>query len=235
MNASAGQSLATLLVAVATAIVILAVAILPFLTPAWLGFAQDRADAEAWTGLDRADIRVVTNAIVHDLVLGPPAFDVELDGEPVLAERERSHMRDVRGVFAGLGALAAAAAVILLAAALLERRRTWVWRAMWRGALGLVAVTALLAGVAAVAFDAAFEVFHRLFFAGGTYTFDPRTDRLVQLFPDQLWFETTIAVGAVMVTLALVVAWLAGRRARTLDRQASAAAWAALPDSGFDH
>ena len=60
--------------------------------------------------------------------------------------------------------------------------------------------------IGAFAFDAVFELFHRLFFAGGTYTFDARTDRLVQLFPDQFWFETSLALGALMVLLCLV-AW----------------------------
>jgi len=64
------------------------------------------------------------------------------------------------------------------------------------------------------AFDAAFEVFHRLFFAGGTYLFDPATDRLVQLFPFKFWDETTMAVGAVIVAISLLVAFVAGRRAR---------------------
>jgi integral membrane protein (TIGR01906 family) len=68
----------------------------------------------------------------------------------------------------------------------------------------------------AVAFDAAFEVFHRLFFAGGTYLFDPRTDRLVQLFPETFWSETATAVGAVILVLALGTAWFAGRRLRTI-------------------
>ena len=42
-----------------------------------------------------------------------------------------------------------------------------------------------------------FELFHRIFFAGGSYTFDPATDRLVQLFPFRFWQETAIVVGAV--------------------------------------
>ena len=58
-----------------------------------------------------------------------------------------------------------------------------------------------------VAFDQAFEVFHELFFAGGTYTFDPSTDRLVQLFPIQFWEETTLALGVVLVVIAGAFAW----------------------------
>ena len=60
--------------------------------------------------------------------------------------------------------------------------------------------------VSFVAFDALFETFHRLFFAGGSYTFDPATDRLVQLFPFQFWQETAIAVGAVCIVVAAIVA-----------------------------
>ena len=53
-----------------------------------------------------------------------------------------------------------------------------------------------------------------------TNAFDPATDRLVQLFPDQLWFDTTIAVGAVMLVLALATAAWAGRLAGRLSRPA---------------
>ena len=212
MSSSIAARAASFLVAAATAVVILSAATLPFLTPAWIAFAQDRADAAAWTGYGPADLRTATNALLHDVVLGPPAFDVVVAGEPVLTERERAHLRDVRGVFLGLAALAAASLVVLAVALARARSAGWPWRAMRAGALGLVGAVLLVSGVAAVAFDAAFEVFHQLFFAGGTYTFDPRTDRMVQLFPERLWFETALAVGVVMIVLALVVAGLAGRR-----------------------
>ena len=51
---------------------------------------------------DRASSGTATDAIVADLVFGPPDFDVEVGGVPVLIEREQQHMRDVRTVFAGL-------------------------------------------------------------------------------------------------------------------------------------
>ena len=43
----------------------------------------------------------------------------------------------------------------------------------------------------------------------------PRTDRLVQLFPEQFWSETAIAVGIVAIVAALLTAWVAARRARS--------------------
>jgi integral membrane protein (TIGR01906 family) len=79
----------------------------------------------------------------------------------------------------------------------------------------VLAVLIAIVGVfALVAFDAAFELFHRLFFSGN-YTFDPATDKLVQLFPEAFWSEIAIAVGAVVIVVAILVAWRAGRKATT--------------------
>jgi integral membrane protein (TIGR01906 family) len=76
----------------------------------------------------------------------------------------------------------------------------------------LTAIFVVAAGVfSVVAFDAAFEIFHQLLFPGGSYTFDPTTERLVQLFPEVFWFETVVALGVVLLALSGLVAWLAGR------------------------
>jgi integral membrane protein (TIGR01906 family) len=217
MSSGLRRRIAALLTALATAVVIVAVAILPFLTPAWVDFDQGWAGAIGYTGFTHDELRTATDSILADLVVGPPDFDVAIRGVPVLNERERAHMRDVRGVFAGFAVLAVLAAVGLLVAYGGARRlghpERW-WSAVRNGARGL-AVGVVVAGlIAFFAFDAAFEIFHRLFFAGGSYSFNPATDRLVQLFPDAFWSETTMAVGAVVLVLTLVVATVAGRRAR---------------------
>jgi integral membrane protein (TIGR01906 family) len=201
-----------LLIAIATAIVIVAVAILPFLSPAWVGFEQDRAQAAAWTGFAPADLRMATNSILHDLVIGPPAFDVAVAGQPVLNEREQGHMRDVRTVFAGLYVLATIS-VIGLVAASRHRDRAATWRAVRGGALGLSVGVVVFGVIGLVAFDQLFEAFHEIFFPAGSFTFDPATDRLVQLFPFDFWQETAIIAGVVIIGIALLVAWVAGRRA----------------------
>jgi integral membrane protein (TIGR01906 family) len=73
-------------------------------------------------------------------------------------------------------------------------------------------VGVVVAGVIATFFfDQAFEVFHELFFPSGSYTFDPLTDRLVQLFPFDFWSETTIVLGGAIIAVAVVV-WLVARR-----------------------
>jgi Protein of unknown function (DUF1461) len=104
--------LGSLAIGLATAVIILAVAIPLFLNPWWVSFEQGRAEAAAWTGYSDTILRDVTDSVLADLVIGPPDFDVTVDGVPVLDERERSHMRDVRTVFAGFFAVAAILAIV---------------------------------------------------------------------------------------------------------------------------
>jgi integral membrane protein (TIGR01906 family) len=126
-------------------------------------------------------------------------------------------MRDVRGVFGGFYLIAAIAAVVLVVLVAGARRRGHVrraWSAISSGMRWLI-VTIVVAGViASVAFDTVFEIFHELFFPAGSFSFDPRTDHLVQLFPFDFWSDTTIVLGIVIVILAALISVVAGRRAR---------------------
>ena len=217
MTRTLPERLAAFVTAVAAAVVVIAIAILPFLTPAWVSFEQGRTGAAALTGYTPTQLNSATDAILHDLVIGPPEFAATVAGAPVLEERERAHMRDVRGVFAAFGLIAVAAAIGLVALSAGARRMGHperAWSAIAAGMRWLIVAIVVAGVIAAVAFDAAFELFHRLFFPGGSYTFDPRTDRLVQLFPFDFWSDTTIAVGVVIVVVAAVIALVAGRRAR---------------------
>jgi integral membrane protein (TIGR01906 family) len=219
-------ALAALVTGISAALVIVALAILPFLNPVWVSFAQERAQAEAWTGFTTEQLAAVTNPILLDLVLGPPDFDVTLDGAAVLNDNERGHMRDVRGVFFGFFAVAVAAAAVLVLMFLAARgpeARARFWRRLARTGYAIVAVT-VVGGVAGLLFfDSAFILFHEIFFPGGNYLFDPGTERLVQLFPQQFWVDSAIGVGVVVIILALAMSWVARRRARTVAMRGAAA------------
>ncbi len=212
-------------VSLATAFVILGLTMIPFFTPAWIHFEQDRAGSAGLTGYASADVYRVTDSIVHDLILGGE-FDVNRPSCPplsscpmptVLDQAEISHMRDVRGVFGGFALVVVVSLAGLLIAGWRLRRaaasaRATTWAAVRRGAAWLAILLVVLGVVALTAFDTAFTLFHEVFFPGGNWSFDPRTEKLVQLFPDQFWSDTTMAWGAVAIAVSILVAWFAGRR-----------------------
>jgi integral membrane protein (TIGR01906 family) len=118
-----------------------------------------------------------------------------------------------------LGSVALLAAIVLVGLGLYSRGRHWFWWAASVGAKAL-GVGVIVVGVAmTVAFDQIFELFHEVFFAPGTYLFNTSSEKLVQLFPDQFWSETSIALAVVVLVLAVVVGWGGGRLAARSDFQ----------------
>lgn len=208
MNPGPGRTILGLLVGLSTMITIIALAVLVFLNPVWVSFEQDRSGAAALTGFDPATVHAVTNSILHDLVFGPPDFAVTVGQVAVLGERERAHMVDVRSVFFAFGALALLALLILGNLAIYARRRAWFRRAVRRAAIVLAILVVVLGALAAIAFDAVFETFHELFFPAGSFDFAANS-KLIQLFPDQFWFETSLLLAVVILGLSGLIAVLA--------------------------
>jgi integral membrane protein (TIGR01906 family) len=208
------ERIAPIVAAVATPCVVVGFAVLLFLNPIWVGFDQDRSDVSGLTGYTPAQVRDVTGSILSDLVFGPPNFNVTLDGKPVLDASERSHMADVRKVLMSLGLVALLAAILLIVAGVASRLRRSFWRAAAAGARVLT-IGVVVVGVAfALFFDQAFLLFHEIFFAPGTFMFDARTEKLVQLFPDQFWSETSVAIAGAVLGLSVLVWKLAERLGR---------------------
>jgi len=209
----AAWSPASVVIAVATILTLAGIAVGLFFNPVWVAFEQDRTRADLWTGYSPPVVHAVTDKVLGEVYLGPGTFAESVDGVAVFNARERSHMADVHGIVVAFFGLVLAAAAVLVAGGILARGAGWYWRAVARGA-AILAVGAVVIGVAfALAFDQAFSLFHDLFFAAGTWSFDPATDRLVQLFPDAFWTETSVVI-AVAGLLLTVGTWAAaGRRA----------------------
>ncbi|MGZ6270216.1 MAG: lipoprotein intramolecular transacylase Lit [Candidatus Limnocylindrales bacterium] len=216
--AGAARALGWIAVALAGPAVIVGLALALVYNPLVLGLEQDRADVAAITGYPSAEVHRVTTAIMSDLILGPPEFSVAVGGAPVLDAAERGHMRDVRVVLLEFGALVLVALVALLGVGSLARSAAWFWRALAAGTGLLAALVVVIGIVFAVFFDQAFLAFHELLFPAGNFAFDPRTERLVQLFPEQFWSETTVVMAVVGLVLAVATAGVAITRARTIER-----------------
>ena len=197
-------------------IAIVGITIALFFNPLWIGFEQERSGVPAITGWTSEQVRSATGSILADLFLGPPDFDAAVDGQPVLNAAERSHMADVRNVLLPAAIVFGASIAFLTVLFAANRRRLWLWRAVAVGSSAL-AVAGIVIGVAVgFFFDEAFLLFHLVFFPQGNFAFDPRTQRLTQLFPDQFWTETSIAIALTGLVIAAAVTLGARRRAASL-------------------
>lgn len=206
--------ISSVLVAVATAISIVALAVVLFANPIWLFIEQDRVGATALSGYTLQELGQLDREVLRDMFLDGGRFEARLRGEIVFNERERGHLADVRSVFLGLAGATVASLLILFAMHRLRRDRSGYWAAVRAGAGALAGAILGAAIFVVVAFPVVFELFHRLLFAGGTYTFDPATERLVQVFPQALWSDTALAAGFVILIVSAFVYQSAGRRSR---------------------
>ena len=126
-------------------------------------------------------------------------------------------MVDVRNVVLPVAILFVAAIALLAVLLATSRRRAWLWRGIAWGS-GVLALAGVVVGIAVVFFfDAAFLLFHQVFFPQGNFSFDPRTQRLPQLFPDQFWTETSIAIAVVGLLMAAAVSVVARWQADRLE------------------
>lgn len=196
-----------ILLSVATAIAILGLGLLVLLTPFWMHFALGAADSTAPGGPSGA-AQASDRTVVDLLAFG--GFDFAApDGTPMYTDAERLHMLNVRTVLYLF--LAVAGASIVHVAVILARRPAAAdWRAVARGGAGLTGVIVALGVFALVAFNFAFEMFHRIFFFGGGWAFAADSN-LIRLYPLPFWQLSSGALG-VLAALGGLVTWLFARR-----------------------
>lgn len=206
------MSLTGVAVSVATALALLAVAVLFVLLPFVLHPLLDAAGSAALLGVTSADARRLSDLTVAELVLGPGTFAFPgPGGGPLFDASEASHLRDARALLYGF-LVSAVSATALVAAALARGRRDRAWRAVGRGGSGLAAGIVALGVVALFAFEPGFELFHRVFFPAGNWAFDPTSQPIVQLYPLPFWRYMSALVGAIAGVLGAATWWLARRR-----------------------
>jgi integral membrane protein (TIGR01906 family) len=196
---------AGLLLGVSLAVIVTLVGPLLLFNPWFTSALQARHDVPTALDTTAAEVDRVTGEILGDLYTDGP-FDAALTGdEPLLSERERSHMHDVAVLVRTLiGVVILALVLAGVGVAWLRREPRRIGRIMLVVGATIGGLAILLAGVFAVAFEPAFLAFHELFFPPGTYLFEPGS-KLITLFPEGFWFDAALAAGATIVVAALVV------------------------------
>lgn len=201
----------------ATMLTILALSLLMLLTPLWTHWAVGASGGSLRYGTPD-QVLAVSDQTVTELLAGPGTFQIvrpcdDLSScafSSVYTLDEIAHLRDVRLVlwaFVGL----ALASVILVGAALIRHPRDAArWRAITRGGGVLTVLIVVLGVVGALAFEPAFELFHRLLFPGGNWAF-PADSNLIRLYPYAFWQLSAAAFG-LLGGLGGAIVWFLGRR-----------------------
>ena len=207
-------------VAIGTILVIIAVAILPLLSSIFIHPTLDASGAAARLGVTAAEAHALSDASVSELVLGPGSFAFNgPDGTPFYDGSERGHLRDARLLLylaIGVGIVAAG----LIATALVRASRSnrgVIWGAIAQGAGASVIGVVTIGVLSLVAFGTLFTLFHQIFFPGGNFSFDPRTQHLVQLYPFGFWEIASAAFGLNIGIIGAITWLVARRRARHDD------------------
>ena len=193
----------------------------------------ERHDVSQRTGIRMESLRDVGRQIqdYFNSDTEPLRVTATVNGVPreLFNELEASHMADVKQLFLRTYRVQAASALFLLLVSVLawvQLRRGalrefahWLWRG---GVLTLGVIGALGIG-SIVAFDALFTLFHYIGFPQGNWTFDPRTDYLVRVFPFGFWQDVTLLIGGLTVLLAALAigaGWVARRQLRPAETRA---------------
>ena len=200
------------LVFVGTILAVIVLAVLPLLTPWFIHAALDAADAAGRLGLDPATTHELSGRSVEALLLSGSFDFAGPDGGTFFDASEQGHLSDARRLL-WLFLLAGGISIIgigTLYARTSGSRRADLWHMISRAGAATAVVVVVLGLISVVAFGALFTLFHQVFFPAGNWSFDPATQRLVQLYPFTFWQIAATAL-AVLVLALSVGAWLLGR------------------------
>ncbi len=127
---------------------------------------------------------------------------------PLFNTNELRHLQDVKQIVSVMFTLAVVFGIAIAVALLASRSRPGFQsqlRAGLRGGAHLTLAAILtLAVLAAAAWDSAFDRFHELFFAAGTWRF-PFSDSLIRLYPEQLFVDASLVIGGFCALCAVVI------------------------------
>ncbi len=127
-------------------------------------------------------------------------------------ERERVHLADVKKLYQlSLGVIALLFGVWVVCLALLIRNnREALASVLIRGGGAALLTYSIAGAIAYLAFDQIFLLFHQMIFSNDFWQLNPATEKLIVLFPPELFAVLLIRAALLSVGLALLLFMLAG-------------------------
>jgi integral membrane protein (TIGR01906 family) len=172
-------------------------------------------NAEDVSGIAEADL-IRANGEIRDYLvtddpppLAPRVTDASGEGAPLFSAKETAHMADVRDLVQTMFRVQIlAVAVVLITAVALAA--LWPVRVLAAGLLYGSLVTGAVLGTAGImamtGFDSAWSDFHGIAFSNDLWQLDPDEDHLIQMFPEEFWFEATMLIGLGIVLQSFLIA-----------------------------
>lgn len=196
----------------------------------WWERGFDRFNAEQRTGLaraelDRAGAELRAYFLSDEALVGITVVNAAGGREALFSPREVQHLVDVKRLLLRTydAAWAALGYVIAFVVGVVYWRRRRAPAALARaGQTAGLATTGIIVALGVVAltgFDGAFRQFHLLFFTNDLWQLSSR-DRLIQMFPQGFFFETTLLIGAATIAFAALLGgagWWYRRRAPLIE------------------
>jgi len=136
--------------------------------------------------------------------------------------RELKHMQDVQNVYQTAWRVWQVALVLVVLSGLAlawrkENRPVFASALIAGGAItaGLVLLVGL---IAIVAWQAWFVIFHQVFFAAGSWTFD-NSNTLIRLFPEKFWYDAALTISSLSLIAGSLVYWAGTRIVKIGNRK----------------
>lgn len=187
--------------------------------PALYDYSVKQYDAERVSGIPESELLRANQEIREYLVeggSGPLAIQVTNQANetgPLFNAKETIHMADVRNLVQLMFTVQVIAVALALSLAVVMVV-LWPGRALaaamlW-GSLLTLLLLGMVGGLAVMAFDAAWSRFHGIVFTNNFWELNPRTDHLIQMFPEAFWQEAVAVIGLFIVLQAIAIGALSG-------------------------
>ncbi len=171
-----------------------------------------------YTGYDYQTIKAAYDEVLNFLTLPNREFGT---GVFEFTESGKAHFYDCKALFnlnliiLSLSGVTAVTLLILNKLKIIILKRPFRMSASFISAVSIFIVFALLIGIVAIDFDAAFTAFHRLFFPGkDNWLFDPRYDQILNILPQDFFMNCAILIGSsiILISVGIIIYQLIKRK-----------------------
>jgi integral membrane protein (TIGR01906 family) len=201
-------------------------------TDQYLEFEYGKTDFPADPfGFDQAQRLALASANFRWVREGQPAEALAsqwLGDQSLYNPRELKHMQDVQDVFLftrRVWHLALGLLVLIVTLSLWRKENLLeLVQGLKIGGLLVVSLVAMVGFLAVIAWQIWFVAFHQIFFAPGSWTFNP-SDTLIRLFPERFWYDAALTISSINLlggfTMALI-GWYVQRKHPDVPKSRSA-------------